>query len=162
MKKAQPSGLHRHERSVEIASDGVRTPRGVGRLAGFCEKTLLETGFCSWKVSILLCTDERITALNHRYRRRHEATDVLSFPEEAGRKGEPVAGDIAISLDALRRNAAKFEVPENEEMKRLLVHGLLHLAGMDHGRGKAGDMLALQERLLDALQSEKIFGEREK
>jgi probable rRNA maturation factor len=82
---------------------------------------------------------------------------VLSFPEQEGRKGEPVAGDIALSLDALRRNAAEFNVPENEEMKRLLVHGLLHLAGMDHGRGRGGRMLDLQERLLESLQSEKIY-----
>ena len=65
---------------------------------------------------------------------RHQRT-FCRFPEEEGRKGDPVAGDIAISLDALGRNAARFEVSENEEMKRLLVHGLLHLAGMDHGTG---------------------------
>ncbi|MGA2642441.1 MAG: rRNA maturation RNase YbeY [Spirochaetia bacterium] len=157
MKKTPRGGRHRHERSVEIATDGVRTPRGVGRLAGFCQKALVDAGFDNWRVSILLCTDDRITALNRRYRRRNEATDVLSFPEQEGRKGEPVAGDIALSLDALRRNAAEFNVPENEEMKRLLVHGLLHLAGMDHGRGRGGRMLDLQERLLESLQSEKLY-----
>jgi ssRNA-specific RNase YbeY (16S rRNA maturation enzyme) len=47
-------------------------------------------------------------------------------------------------------------------MKRLLVHGLLHLAGMNHGRGTGGVMLALQERLLDTLQSEKVFRETRK
>jgi probable rRNA maturation factor len=88
------------------------------------------------------------------------ATDVLSFPEEDGRKSDPVEGDIAISLEALRRNAAEFGVPENEEMKRLLVHGLLHLAGMNHGRGRGGVMLALQEKLLDTLRLERIYGEK--
>jgi probable rRNA maturation factor len=83
---------------------------------------------------------------------------VLSFPEEEGRKGDPVAGDIAISLDALRRNAVQFDVPQNEEMKRLLVHGLLHLAGMNHGEGRGGKMLVLQEKLLGMLQSERIYG----
>jgi probable rRNA maturation factor len=53
-------------------------------------------------------------------------------------------------------------VSENEEMKRLLVHGLLHLAGMDHGRGKSGKMLTLQETLLERLRTEKIFGETRK
>ena len=76
----------------------------------------------------------------------------------SGRKGDPVAGDIAISLDALSRNAVQFGRPENEEMKRLLVHGLLHLAGMNHGEGRGGKMLAVQEKLLDTLQSERIYG----
>jgi probable rRNA maturation factor len=162
MKKMPFGGSRRRERSVEIATDGVPAPGGLARMARFCEKSLREAGFSGWNVSILLCSDERITALNHRYRRRREATDVLSFPEEDGRTGEPVAGDIAISLDALRRNAAEFDVPENDEMKRLLVHGLLHLAGMNHGRGTGGVMLALQERLLDTLQSEKVFRETRK
>jgi probable rRNA maturation factor len=101
-------------------------------------------------------------SLNRRYRGRNAATDVLSFPEDEGQKEEPVRGDIAISLPALSRNAAAFDVSENEEMKRLLVHGLLHLAGMDHGRGKSGKMLSLQETLLEKLRTEKIFGERRK
>ncbi len=159
MKGTVPCGRRPRERTVEIATEGVRAPRAVSRLARFCGKTLTEAGFSTWHVSILLCGDERITELNGRYRRRHAPTDVLSFPAEEIRTGEPVAGDIAISLDALRRNAASFGVPENEEMKRLLVHGLLHLAGMDHGRGKGPEMLALQERLLDAFHSEKVFGE---
>jgi len=155
-------GSRGRPRSVEIIADGVPLSRRHARIARFCEKALMNAGFTTWAVSILLCGDERMTALNSRYRRRREATDVLSFPEEEGRKGEPVAGDLAISIDALRRNAAVFEVSENEEMKRLLVHGLLHLAGMDHGRGRRGEMLTLQERLLDTLQSEKIFGETRK
>jgi len=113
-------------------------------------------------VSILVCGEERMPALNSRYRGRNTATDVLSFPEEEGQNGGPVRGDIAISLPALSRNAAAFGVSENEEMKRLLVHGLLHLAGMDHGRGKSGKMLALQESLLEKLRSGKIFGETRK
>ena len=70
-----------------------------------------------------------------------------------------MTGDIAISLPALGRNARKFGVSENEELKRLVVHGILHLAGMDHGRGKGGAMLSLQEDLLERLGAERIIGE---
>jgi probable rRNA maturation factor len=156
------AGSSHAPRTVEIATDGVRIPRESARLSRFCGKTLKEAGYSAWKVGILLCGDARMRELNGRYRRRQETTDVLSFPEEEGRTGSPVAGDIAISLDALRRNAAQFDVSENEEMKRLLVHGLLHLAGMDHGRGTKGPMLEIQERLLDTLQSETVFGEGRK
>jgi probable rRNA maturation factor len=159
MRKTPPRESHLRDRSVEITTDGVKGPPVISRLARFCEQALVAAGFSSWQVSILLCDDKRITALNRRYRRRHETTDVLSFPQEEKGIGEPVAGDIAICLDALRRNAAQFGVPQNEEMKRLLVHGLLHLAGMDHGRGKGKDMLVLQERLLDTFHSENIYWE---
>jgi probable rRNA maturation factor len=160
MKKGPSTSKSKGSRSVEISADGMPAPRGRPRLVRFCEKVLREAGFDSWTVSILVCGDERITDLNRRYRHRREATDVLSFPEQEGRAGDPVEGDIAISLDALRRNAAAFKVSENEEMKRLLVHGLLHIAGMDHGRGSGGEMLALQEKLLDSLHAAWIFGEK--
>ena len=149
-------------RIVEITADGVPLPRESGRLTRFCGKALAAAGHKAWHVSLLLCGDERIADLNKRYRGQNAATDVLSFPDEEGKKEGPVRGDIAVSLPALGRNAAAYHVSENEEMKRLLVHGLLHLAGMDHGRGKSGKMLALQETLLERLRSEKIFGETTK
>jgi probable rRNA maturation factor len=149
-------------RVVEITIDGVPVPRGSARLTRFCARALRDTGHSSWEIGILLCGDERMTALNTRYRGKAQPTDVLSFPADEGGAAGPVRGDIAISLPALSRNAARFDVSENEEMKRLLVHGLLHLAGMDHGRGKSGKMLALQEELLGKLQSQNVFGETRK
>jgi probable rRNA maturation factor len=107
---------------------------------------------------MLLCDDRKITALNGRYRGRNRPTDVLSFPGDETGTGV-VAGDIAISLDTLRRNAAAFGVSEEEELKRLTLHGILHLAGMDHGRGKGRKMLALQEKLMEQLKTECIIGE---
>lgn len=160
MKTGVSSGAR--SRLVEIAAEGVPLPRGSARLSRFCAKALTAAGCSAWQVSVLICGDERMTDLNRRYRGKDSATDVLSFPGEEGRKEGPVTGDIAISLPALRRNAAAYQVSENEEMKRLLVHGLLHLAGMDHGKGKSGKMLALQEKLLDDLRTEKIFGETRK
>jgi probable rRNA maturation factor len=60
----------------------------------------------------------------------------------------------------MRRNAAAYGCTRDEELKRLTVHGLLHLAGMDHGRGPTGPMLELQERLLHGLRGERIVGGR--
>ncbi len=149
-------------RSVEIVVEGVSAPPRPARLTRFCSKALRAAGFTAWEVAVLLCGDGRIQELNRRYRGKADPTDVLSFPREEGRNGEPVCGDIAVSLDTLERNAARFGTSENDEMKRLLVHGLLHLAGMDHGRGKSGRMLALQEKLLLQLQPDMIYGGGEK
>jgi probable rRNA maturation factor len=144
-------------RSIEIAVDGIPAPRWRKRLSRFCDAALIAAGFTEWEISLLLCGDERMTSLNARYRGMHRPTDVLSFPRD--HEGTGVAGDIAISLDTLRRNAAAFSVTEEEELKRLTVHGILHLAGMDHGRDKGRKMLALQEKLFELLKAERIFRE---
>jgi len=171
-------------RSIEVVVQGVRAPRWRARLRSFCEHVLHEAGAEQWDLSFLLCDDERMRQLNNRYRGKDRPTDVLSFSRETtffdatlrevpsgkmssrgpARKprsgkisGAPVAGDIAISLDTMRRNALDFEVSEDEELKRLVVHGILHCAGMDHSTGKGGRMLALQERLLDALKEVRII-----
>ena len=73
-------------------------------------------------------------------------------------------GDIVISLETLPVNAEYFNEDSNAELKRLLVHGLLHLNGMDHGeehiqKGEApqGEMLVLQENILEKLKDEIII-----
>lgn len=146
-------------RSAEIVVEGIPRPAGLRRLSRFCSRALQEAGFSAWSVGVLLCGDERIAGLNGRYRGNAQPTDVLSFPAEEGRRGDPVEGDIAISVETLRRNAARYGVTVNEEMKRLLVHGLLHLAGMDHGTGKGDAMLARQARILEALRTDVVYGE---
>ena len=96
--------------------------------------------------------------LNARFRGKNRPTDVLSFPSDEAGTDNRVTGDLAISLPALGRNALKYSVSENEELKRLVVHGILHLAGMDHGRGKGRAMQSLQEDLLERLGAVHIIG----
>ncbi len=116
----------------------------------------------------MFCNDEYIKELNKTYRNIDAPTDVLSF--ESGEEYEDeegkwkCAGDIVISLDTLPVNAEYFNEDKNAELKRLLVHGLLHLNGMDHGeehkeKGKAPEcpMLELQENILEKLKDEIII-----
>jgi len=151
--------VNAHARRVETAVSGVAAPPWRLRLSRFCRGVVAAAGFDGCEISLLLCDDARIAALNARYRGQNRPTDVLSFPREEGGEGRDVAGDIAISLPAVRRNMKAFGVTEDEEMKRLLVHGILHLAGMDHGKGKGTGMLALQEELIERLSDQVIIGE---
>lgn len=144
--------------SLEIVASGVRTPAWRPRLAAFCAKVLASMGRRLGDVSILLCGDERIAELNRRYRGIDRPTDVLSFSRGSPRgEGAELSGDIAISLEMLARNAAAYGVSRNEELKRLAIHGLLHLAGMDHGRGKGSAMLRLQARVAEEMEEERII-----
>jgi probable rRNA maturation factor len=80
-------------------------------------------------ISCLIAEDAEIRRLNRQYRGKNHATDVLSFPA-AGRNG--FAGDIAISIDRARVQAAEMGHSLADELRILMLHGALHLAGMDH------------------------------
>jgi probable rRNA maturation factor len=99
-------------------------------------------------VSILLTSDDRIRELNRQFRRKNSATDVLSFPAPEpldGRRGRN-AGDLAISLDMAARQASALGHSLADEVKVLILHGALHLAGFDH-EADSGEMARLEKRL---------------
>jgi probable rRNA maturation factor len=97
------------------------------------------------QVTVLLTTDAAIRDLNRRFRGKNKATDVLSFPAE-GLGAEGIAGDMAISVATAMRQADWQGHSLATEIKVLMLHGLLHLAGCDH-EADAGQM-ARRERVL--------------
>jgi probable rRNA maturation factor len=90
-------------------------------------------------ISILITGNRQIQQLNCRFRKKDKATDVLSFPRQTdtGRPG----GDIAISAQMARQSAQNRGHSLAEELKVLILHGMLHLAGYDHERDN-GEMAA--------------------
>ena len=90
------------------------------------------------EVQVLLTSDAEIKRLNKAFRGKNKPTDILSFP--AGPEA-PYAGDLAISLETAARQAAEHSHPLATELKILLLHGLLHLAGEDH-ETDSGEMAA--------------------
>jgi probable rRNA maturation factor len=145
--------------TIEVSAKGIRCPRWAVRYAAFLRKALKELDVRGWEVSVLLCGDALMKNLNRTYRGKNAPTDVLSFRQaDSSTPGRAsVAGDVIISLETLRRNAAEYGTGDEEELKRLGVHGLLHLAGMDHGNGRGGAMLRLQGQILDTLAKQRIF-----
>ena len=115
------------------------------------------------QVTVLLTTDAAIRSLNRRFRGKNKATDVLSFPTDAAAPGaEKIAGDLAISIQTALRQAEGQGHSLSIEIKVLMLHGLLHLAGYDHEmdegqmerrerllRGKLGLPQGLIERVTD-------------
>ncbi len=95
-------------------------------------------------VEVLLTSDDEMRRLNRTFRKKNKATDVLSFP--APPEAEGMAGDLAISLDTAARQAEEQGHTLREEVRILLLHGLLHLAGEDH-ETDAGEMAAREIEL---------------
>ncbi len=110
-----------------------------------------------WDFSIVLCGDGFIHALNRQFRNIDAPTDVLSFEIGGEYEENPIktffcAGEIIVSLDHLVFNSDEFNVSKNEELKRLVIHGILHLNGMDHSGSSLGQkMLKIQESILKTL-----------
>jgi probable rRNA maturation factor len=98
-------------------------------------------------VSVLLTTDAAIRRLNRQFRGIDKSTDVLSFPAYAlVQDKEKYAGDLAISVPTARRQGSACGHPLSTELKVLILHGLLHLAGYDH-ESDTGQMARRERRL---------------
>ncbi|SHK19477.1 probable rRNA maturation factor [Thermocrinis minervae] len=87
------------------------------------------------EVSVFLCSDETIRELNRIYRNKDKPTDVLSFELNENVGKFTLLGEIVISLDTAKRQAQELKHSLEEELKRLLAHGLVHLLGYDHEKG---------------------------
>lgn len=97
------------------------------------------------QVTVLLTTDAAIRRLNRQFRGKNKATDVLSFPAIATGPLK-IAGDLAISIPTALRQAGERGHSLGVEIKVLMLHGLLHLAGYDHETDK-GEMARREQKL---------------
>ncbi len=148
--------------SVAVDCRGMPEPSWLQKAAAFAVKAMDAAGAESWDLSLVFCGEEFMAGLNSEYRGKDGPTDVLSFTLGEWLEGENgrryIAGDVVICTGVMSRNAACFGVSENEELKRLIVHGVLHLAGMDHEtNGREEPMLSRQEAILSALPEDTIF-----
>jgi probable rRNA maturation factor len=143
---------------LELASPpGDYAPPDLPALSREIERVMTPLfGDMSASVALSFVSDGEIRALNARYRGIDEETDVLSFPlwEEDGRFAPPPweeipLGDVVVSPDFVRRNAESENISYNDEMARMIAHGVLHLAGYDHDTDeRRREMWALQESIV--------------
>ena len=111
-------------------------------------------GFELLELSIVITDDATIHELNQQWRGKDKPTDVLSFPQEEGPVNPATfmghLGDIVISAETAARQAPVYQHGFEAEMRRLLVHGVLHLMGHDHIHGgrQAAKMRKEEDRLV--------------
>ncbi|HQL33002.1 MAG TPA: rRNA maturation RNase YbeY [Treponemataceae bacterium] len=152
-------------RIIVDSQEGIERPGWIENVEPFIALILDKLGIENWELSVLFCNDAFITDLNKKYRDIDSPTDVLSFEQgDEYIDDEDVnwfnAGDIVISLDTLKSNAKDFSVDVNDELKRLLVHGVLHLDGMDHeDNSPEQEMLQFQEHLLAGFKNILVYGD---
>lgn len=153
---ASSKGSTRPASPVAETNDPLPSARALTRFLHLAQAAVRLRG----AVSVLLTTDAGIRRLNRTFRGKNKATDVLSFPaapavqptRRVPQRGklvdEPVAGDLAISVPTARKQAREHGHALGVEIKILMLHGLLHLAGYDHEIDEG--QMARRERTLRA------------
>jgi probable rRNA maturation factor len=130
-----------------------RIPLATEPLAAFLARTCQVLNFPEGSVTVRLVSDTAMARLNKEFRGKRGATDVLSFPAEVPRSGavDSYIGDIAIAPETASRNARRLSRSLPAELRILILHGMLHLAGYDHETDD-GEMEELERRLRRRLQ----------
>ena len=149
---------------ISVASPAPRRHGLANPLRALVRAAVTLEGRRPGEITVVLERDARLRELNRRFRGLDRATDVLAFdyapaPRAAALRGAkrtgsppraPVSGDILVSLDRMEAQAKRFRVTRGRELARLVVHGALHLAGLDHhapaerARMRRGEALALR------------------
>ena len=107
-------------------------------------------GEWSSQVNLIIIDDGRMQQLNHQYRQKDQTTDVLSFNIDDPEESDSVLGEVYISLPVATRQASEYGTSLTDEIRRLFVHGLLHLLGYDHQeKTDAPKMLLAEEKYLN-------------
>jgi len=150
---------------VEIDFLSIEEPAWTAGIIPYCLKVLDYLKMDGQEISLVFTDDNTISCYNRDYRNKDEATDVLSFCQDEGERfpGEHDIsefhhlGDIIVSLETVKTHSLKFDVTFEEELRRVLVHGILHLLGRTHATRDPGEpMLVEQERILQTIGEQKL------
>ena len=99
------------------------------------------------EIAYIFCSDEKIIEVNRQYLQHDYYTDIITFDYTEGNK---ISGDLFISLDTVKTNAEQFNTPYEEELYRTIIHGILHLCGInDKGPGEREIMEAAENKALE-------------
>ena len=103
------------------------------------------------EVAYIFCDDEKILEVNREYLEHDYYTDIITFDYSEGKR---IAGDLFISLDTVASNAEQFGRPYEEELHRVIIHGILHLCGIkDKEPGEREQMEQAENQALKLLET---------
>ena len=133
---------------ITYQTDGTKMPNikkrettaWIRRVAASYDKKVGDVGY-------IFCNDERILEVNREYLQHDYYTDIITFDYT---EGDTIGGDLFISLDTVKTNSEQFGTGYEEELHRTIIHGILHLCGInDKGPGEREIMEAAENRALE-------------
>ena len=112
------------------------------------EKILIHYKYSSYNVNVIFTSDIHLSDLKKEFFSRNQWTDVIAFPLQ--RDSKFIEGEIYISIPTAKKNANLFKEPYNKELGRLIIHGSLHLLGIeDRSKEQKKKMTILEEKFLE-------------
>ena len=132
---------------ITYQTDGTRMPDIKKRPTTAWIRSVAATyGMKVGDVNYIFCNDERILEVNREYLQHDYYTDIITFDYT---EGNIISGDLFISLDTVRTNSEQFATEYEEELHRTIIHGILHLCGInDKGPGEREIMEAAENKAL--------------
>jgi probable rRNA maturation factor len=118
----------------------------VAPVKRYMRQVLLGEDVTQGTLTLVLTDDAHIRELNGTFRNKDKATDVLAFPMDALEGVDPYIGDVIVSLERAIEQAPRFENNPEQELARLITHGILHLLGYDHHSPQEGKKMKQAER----------------
>lgn len=139
--------------SIKIYYDKIKFRiRRTGEIKKFLEKVITDEKKSPGDLKFIFTNDETEIEINRKFLRHDFYTDIISFDYSSGNF---INGEIYISVDTLRKNASKYNVSINEEVLRLMIHGVLHLCGYRDNSSQQKDiMFGRQEKILKKFTKE--------
>lgn len=114
---------------IQYISEGVNPPAlQKQKINRWIKETAAEYGKKAGDIAYIFCSDERILEVNKQYLQHDYYTDIITFDYS---EGQIISGDIFISVDTVKTNAQEFGVSFEQELNRIIIHGILHLCGQD-------------------------------
>lgn len=132
---------------ITYQTDGIKMPAIKKReTTAWIRRVAASYGKKVGDVGYIFCNDERILEVNREYLQHDYYTDIITFDYT---EGNTIGGDLFISLDTVKTNSEQFGTEYNEELHRTIIHGILHLCGInDKGPGEREIMEAAENRAL--------------
>ena len=132
---------------ITYQTDGTRIPDIKKRPTTAWIRSVAATyGMKVGDVNYIFCNDERILEVNREYLQHDYYTDIITFDYT---EGNTISGDLFISLDTVKTNSEQFATEYDEELHRTIIHGILHLCGInDKGPGEREIMEAAEDKAL--------------
>ena len=114
---------------IQYIAEEVKLPSlPTQKINRWIKETASTYGKKTGEIVYIFCSDKRILEVNNQYLQHDFYTDIITFDYS---EGQVISGDIFISLETVRSNAEEFKSSFDEELKRILIHGILHLCGQD-------------------------------
>lgn len=133
--------------AISYQTDGVKMPVLKKReMTAWIKEVAASYGKKIGEIAYIFCSDEKILEVNREYLQHDYYTDIITFDYC---EGNILSGDLFISLDTVKTNAEEFKTEYEEELHRTIIHGILHLCGInDKGEGEREIMEAAENKAL--------------